>query len=184
MFSLRRTGRCPRILCIAALPVSQQCLRGCVRACPVETGSGTMSKSALEGLGRHVLAALPESVTEVLPLLSVGFVHLILCRLCDGVPAARSIPPSVSLRLPAGFRPRQPHPRGVRSAHMPQSLGAGSRVWGGHAPPHPNTDSGTEPPGSRRHSTLTFWVVRAVRDPDQLLDRYTVHRVKGLTVCM
>lgn len=52
-----------------------------------------MSKSALEGLGRHVLAALPESVTEVLPLLSVGFVHLILCCLCDGVPAARSIPP-------------------------------------------------------------------------------------------
>ena len=153
---------------------------------PVQTGSGTVGKRVLEGLGRHALAALPESATEVLPLLSVGFVHLIQCRLCDGVPAARSIPPSVSLRFPAGFRPRQPHPRpqvfGLPTCLSALALGAESR--GEHAPPHPSTDSGTEPPGGRRPSTLTFWGVRAVRDPDQPLDRYTVRRVEGLTVCV
>ena len=122
-----------------SLPCDPAVPAGLCPCVPVQTGSGTVGKRVLEGLGRHALAALPESATEVLPLLSVGFVHLIRCRLCDGMPAARSIPPFSFPAVPGWFQAPAASSQtpGVRSAHMPQRLGTGSRVPGGTRPTPP-----------------------------------------------
>lgn len=102
---------------------------------PVETGSGTVGKSALQGQGRQVLAALHlRAALRCSLLLRVGFVHLIPCRLCDGVPAARSIPASVSLRLPAGPRPQA---FGLPTRLRALALGAEFGGGGDTPPPHP-----------------------------------------------